>query len=403
MSDDVKVKFGGDFSDIPKGAAAAAEKAGTAITSNIGKYLTGVGTAFLGAFAIGSLVSRAFEGITHGLEYFRELDLTTRRIGIAGDEFQRLAYVGKQSGVTMEMLGRSLQFANKFIGQAQQGSILHQKALEGVTGKTWEMIRGTVKATDVLMGLADAWDKTQDETMLAAQAQQFFGKSGQALLPIIKQGRDAIEEQAGQATIFTKQEILAASAAQKMKLALEAEEAKLGKRLAAETSMGLMQEQILHARQNVDTKGMTDEQAEIERAKSVAAYFKERFGWTTAQTAEMMKLGTKNVPTLGMGITGPSVGVVDTHQYAIAAALEKLAEKEPGKPEGPAAPARTYAPLSVSSLQAIGGGDIASIYTGASIQQAQLDAANQTAANTGILAAGAKEPQKQSKPANIAK
>ena len=59
--------------------------------------------------------------------------------------------------------------------------------------------------------------------------------------------------------------------------------------------------------------------------------------------------------------------------------------------------------LASSSLQAIGGGDIASIYTGASIQQAQLDAANQTAVNTGILAAGAKEPQKQSKPANIAK
>ena len=392
MADDVKVKFGGDFSDIPKGAADAAEKAGTAITSNIGKYLTGVGTAFLGAFAIGSIVSRAFEGITHGLEYFRELDLTTRRIGIAGDEFQRLAYVGKQSGVTMEMLGRSLQFANKFIGQAQQGSISHQKALEGVTGKTWEMIKGTVKATDVLMGLADAWDRTQDETMLAAQAQEFFGKSGQALLPIIKQGRDAIEEQAGQATVFTKQEILAASAAQKMKLALEAEEAKLGKRLAAEASMGLMQEQILHARQNVNTEGMTDEQAETERAKSVAAYFKHRFGWTTAQTAEMMKLGTKNVPTLGMGITGPSVGLADTHQYDIAATLEKLAEKESkeNKPEEPAAIAETYVPLSVSSLQAIGGGDIGSIMSGfhVDIQQEQLDVQKQIATNTTPAPAG---------------
>ena len=388
MSEDVKVKFGGDFSDIPKGAAAAAEKAGTAITSNIGKYLTGVGTAFLGAFAIGNIVSRVFEGVTHGLEYFRELDLTTRRIGITGDEFQRLAYVGKQSGVTMEQLGRSMQFANKFIGQAQQGSVSHQKALENVTGKTWEMIKGTLKATDVLLGLADAWDKTQDETLLAAQAQQFFGKSGQALLPILKQGREAIEDQASQATTFTKQEILAASAAQKMKLALEAEEAKLGKRLAAGVAMGLMQEQILNARQNVNTEGMSQEEADMARAKSVADYFKHRFGWSTAQTAEMMKLGTKNVPTLGMGATGMSVGVMDTHQYAIAEALEKLAEKEPKKPESTANSVSNLAALSVSSLQAIGGGDIESIFAG-TYQDRMLeqtsriaDASTETANNT---------------------
>ncbi|WP_353209870.1 hypothetical protein, partial [Sphingorhabdus sp.] len=61
------------------------------------------------------------------------------------------------------------------------------------------------------------------------------------------------------------------------------------------------------------------------------------------------------------------------------------------------------AALAVSSLQAIGGGDINSIFSGISIQEAQLNAQQQTATNTGIIASQITPGVKTTPPANVAK
>lgn len=379
MSDDVKVKFGGDFSDVPKGAAAAAKQAGTAISNSFHEFTKDIGGKIAGAFAISAIFDRVSEGVKGSLEYFHELELAMKRTGASGAEFQKLASLGKSTGVSMEALGRSLQFANKYLGQSQQGSKSHQKALVDLGFTQEQVTSGNITATQIILKLADAYEKTQNDTMIAAQATAFLGKQGQALLPIIKQGSSAIEEQTKNLKTYTDAEIIAAAAIEKRRLALERTEKGVWKKIttafAGHEMIGTLKDSGF---------------GEAGRRSQTLGELKERFSYWSKE--ELLAI----LETYGKTAFG-----AERNEKLVKELQQEIAKEKENKPT--TVLEDKISALNASSLQAIGGGDIASIYAGASVQEAQLAAQEQTAANTGVLAAQATPGVKTTPPANVAK
>ena len=398
MSDDVKVKFSGDFSDIPKGADAAVKNAGSAMSG----YFKDLGSSLIGSlggmFAAGAVIGKVFEQFQAAGEYFKELIHLVHTTGASAVELQQLGYVGKVVGVSFETIGKSLGLFSKYMGNASKDVGTHGKLLRELGFQNEQITNGTISSTDVLGALADQLEQTGNAYLVAANATAIFGRAGRELMPIIHQGKDRIKELKEETKTYTEGEISVMEASERIKAARKASIFKVFK--------------DAYVSWRDESKGLTGaayhEAMEFARAKA------QETGKTVEevkQTPEYQEKLIKSLKNKGFNLAwikenfGETAG--NEERIPSSESFEKLIQKkisdETLKKENNVPGSGGSAALASSSLQAIGGGDIASIYTGASIQQAQLDAANQTAANTGILAAGAKEPQKQSKPANVAK
>lgn len=377
MADDVKVKFGGDFSGVSKGANDAAAQAGSALAKNMTDKITAIGASIAGLFAIGSLASKAWEGFKEGISYMHQLNLAISRTGQSSGEFQKLAYAGKEAGVSMDIVGRGLTEANKALERAKKDP-QSRNLFASLGMDAAKLEAGTYTATEALLALADQWDKFGNVQKTRAGAVALFGKYGEGMVPIIQQGRSAIEEQTASVKAQTRAEILGAAAIEKKLAALERYTEQVKRMTAA--SAGVAQVGIDYTTEFDALKQMKrrtpDKYAEQygERspaqvaAEKMAAEYKTKFGINAEEMAIIMKQAL------------PSTGVVAT---AANAEFKKMSDEYiAARAARPARPPEELAgALSASSLQAIGAGDIASVQTGTYNTQ-MLDTTREIAANT---------------------
>jgi hypothetical protein len=377
MADDVKVKFGGDFSGVSKGANEAAAQAGSALAKNMTDKISAIGASIAGLFAIGTLASKAFEGFKAGIAYMHELNLAISRTGQSSAEFQKLAYAGKEAGVSMDIVGRGLIEANKSLERAKKDP-QSRNLFASLGMDAAKLEAGTYTATEALLALADQWDKFGNVQKTRAGAVALFGKYGEGMVPVIQQGRSAIEEQTASVKAQTRAEILGAAAIEKKVAALERYTEQM-KRLAA-ASAGVAKVGIDYTTEFDALKQMKRRTPEKyaeqygERspaqvaAEKMAAEYKTKFGINAEEMAIIMKQAL------------PSTGVVAT---AANAEFKKMSDEYiAARAARPARPTEELAgALSASSLQAIGAGDIASVQTG-TYQTQMLDSTREIAANT---------------------
>ena len=401
MSDDVKVKFSGDFSDIPKGADAAVKNAGSAMSG----YFKDLGSSLIGSlggmFAAGAVIGKVFEQFQAAGEYFKELIHVMHATGASAVELQKIGSMGKVLGIGFETIGKSLGLFSKYMGNASKDASGHGKVLRELGFGTDRITAGNITATEVLEALAQQLEETGNAYLVAANATAIFGRAGRELMPIIRLGKEEIKDQTKATKTFSEAEVQGIDASERewgkffktvgsgfkgIYHAVVHDEGFGAAREAASSALG-------KGREREQAVGFEPNDERIQQSKEyredlVKLLKSKGLGY------EWMKEHMKESPTRTDQMQAP-IGFENT--------MKRMEEEDNKKKAANALGSSGSAALASSSLQAIGGGDIASIYTGASIQQAQLDAANQTAANTGILAAGAKEPQKQSKPANVAK
>lgn len=377
MADDVKVKFGGDFSGVSKGANDAAAQAGSALAKNMTDKITAIGASIAGLFAIGSLASKAWEGFKEGISYMHQLNLAISRTGQSSGEFQKLAYAGKEAGVSMDIVGRGLTEANKALERAKKDP-QSRNLFASLGMDAAKLEAGTYTATEALLALADQWDKFGNVQKTRAGAVALFGKYGEGMVPIIQQGRSAIEEQTASVKAQTRAEILGAAAIEKKLAALERYTEQVKRMTAA--SAGVAQVGIDYTTEFDALKQMKrrtpDKYAEQYgdrspaqvAAEKMAAEYKAKFGINAEEMAIIMKQAL------------PSTGVVAT---AANAEFKKMSDEYiAARAARPARPPEELAgALSASSLQAIGAGDIASVQTGTYNTQ-MLDATREIASNT---------------------
>jgi len=378
--------------------------AGGALSSWYGEFNKSMTSSILGSMALSSIFGKFTAGVSEALHYFRELDLTMRRIGGSGAEFQQLAGVGKQVGVSMEGVGRSLNFFNKYVGQAAQGSKTHTDALMKM-GYTQDQIkRGEVSAIEVIAKMADEYDKTGNDTIVAAKAMEMFGRQGSQLIPIIKMGSEELKNMTKEMTVYSEETIRRLSETEhkmeKFKKTLEKVFYRAPLIGLSNLSGGIEMEQLVDKSvENAIEGGGTTKQS----ARSAYNYIKSEVGENTVALRDAMVEARKQYEST-KGKLFASTERKETARELVDILnreIERI-EKAPKK-ETAVEQAAGAAALTASTLQNIGGGDISSIYSGVSVQEAQLAAQEQTAANTGVLASQAKEGPKPQQPVNVAK
>jgi hypothetical protein len=381
MADDVKVKFGGDFTDVAKGANDAAKKAGTALGDWFNDFRKSMATQIAAGLALTALVGKFVQTAAESLQYFREMDLTMRRLGTSGAEFQKLAKYGKEVGVSMENVARSLNFFNLYSKKAAEGNETHARSLR-LLGFTQKDIAGNnVDMTEAIMKLADMYDATGNETIIAAKAMEIFGMRGKDMIPIIKSGREQIREMTKDMAVLSASAIKELSATQ-----LRIEKAKrqlektfvtdplswLGKWYSRREGRALVEE----ANATREDGGGTVTQQARSQAASIASNAPDIAALKEA--AEYAK---------GEAKFGRNSETRDFNRQ-LAENLERIIKRKEETPDKapvitPLLPASA---LTASSLQEIGGGDISSVLSG-TYSNDMLEAARRTAENTALLAA----------------
>lgn len=411
MADDVKVKFGGDFTDVAKGASEATSKAGASLTSWFNDFKKSTEASILSSLALSNIFSNFVKGASEALQYFREMDLALKRFGGNGDaQFQQIAKYGKEVGVSMETVSRTLNHFNKVRNEAAKGNQTYVSILKqyGFTQK--EINSGNISAVEVLGRLADAYDKTGYESLVGEKAMNLFGVRGKELSGIFKNGRESLEAFTKSMATMSRESITRLSEMQEKidRFQRSLKETFYDKPLGgyanfftsreAEGAIGDVEKYAFKTNffgsptSETSTGGTIAQQASsdanqvvsqlegfLPAIKEAAKYAKERSTWTgqSDQTTEYMKELAKY---LALKVKQLEAGPT---------------EKKPGL-EIPLVKEL----LTSSSLQAIGGGDISSVLSG-TIQASMLTAMQETAANTGKLAAETGQPDPN--PPNVAK
>lgn len=214
MSDDVKVKFSGDFTDVSKGASDASKKAGTAMSAWVGEFTNSLKNSLVGAVALGSIVNTFVGNFKKAFESFKEIDSMSRKLGVSRVELQQFSKVGKEFNIDMESMGRTIAFANKVIGGAALGHKDAQKALMELGYTQNEITAGNIKAITVIQKLSENYEENKKihgdviaQNILSKQATLAFGRTGQDLIPIIKEGTEALKERIKTMKIYSEEEV----------------------------------------------------------------------------------------------------------------------------------------------------------------------------------------------------
>jgi hypothetical protein len=220
MADDVKVKFGGDFTDVPKGAEAAATAAGTSLSGWVGKYSDKLKEKLTHAFSMENVVGKFVSMIGEQLEKFKEIDTLSRKLGVSREELQKFAKIGKEFNVDMETMGRSIAYANKTLGAAATGN-KEAKAKLTELGFTQDEVNSKhIKSTEILFKLAEQYEKNKKlhgdvaaGNILSRETTNLFGRAGADLVSVLKEGNTELKNRIDLMSVYSESEVKAGAAA----------------------------------------------------------------------------------------------------------------------------------------------------------------------------------------------
>jgi hypothetical protein len=121
-----------------------------------------------------------------------KLNDTAERLGITTDELERMQYAAKLTGAEIEGVEKSLFIFTKTLGEASKAGGADpftelKIPIKDASGNLKSM--GTI-----LPDVADKIAEMTNESERVATATKFFGKSALAMLPLLKRGREGLQE-----------------------------------------------------------------------------------------------------------------------------------------------------------------------------------------------------------------
>lgn len=401
MADDVKVKFGGDFTDVSKGATDAVTKAGGALSSWWNDFNKSTTASITSALALSAIFGKLTESMANTLKYAKGVDEAFKRFGSGNSstEFQLVARYGAEVGVSMEAVGRTMNYFAKVTDAASKGSESHRAVLRALKFTEDEVTSGKISAIEVLRRMADEYDRTGNEALSAQRAVQLFGLQGEQLAAIYKNGKINIDEFTKAVKVMGDQTV--------ENLAKTERRIERFKRTMADVFGGLVAQIGKEGSENLggmvalETMGQVGETggtSEQEGRSIGGQIYSELKGDEDALRAAIEVL--KDYEPDDWFADEDKVAAAQEAIKTIRMLQEREKEKPKEQPQGPPL-LQAARVMAVSSLQEIGGGDVNSILSG-TYQTSMLDAATKTADNTSKLVQDASKPS-QTKPVNIAK
>ena len=113
--------------------------------------------------------------------------------GASMKALQAYKFIALENGVTNEQMQKGFAQLTKRLGEAKLGSdkMIEAFAAVGISGQQL----ATMTTDQAMLKIAEAMSRIEDPAKRAALEVQLFGKAGQALDPILRQGAAAIQEQ----------------------------------------------------------------------------------------------------------------------------------------------------------------------------------------------------------------
>lgn len=154
--------------------------------------------------AVGSMIE-------DGVEYASKVKLASLRTGLDVEKIQKLTNAGVQQGISFEEITGALIEGNRRLGQGLVNGGGVQLGLSRL-GVSMQQIRDkSVNTSEVLMKMADLYQQTGDEVQMANLGASLFGDGFKSLIPLLKQGREAIKALGDNSLIMSKDEIQSAA------------------------------------------------------------------------------------------------------------------------------------------------------------------------------------------------
>jgi hypothetical protein len=392
MADDVKVKFGGDFADIAKGAGAAAKYAGNAFMGSLNTFGEGMLSSLSAAVSIENVVSKISEGLKDASEYFAQIAKGAKTSGSSPAEIQRVMALGKPQGISdITTITKALGIYAQNISLASKGSEKHRAVLRELGFTQDEITSGTITATEALAALAKQNEGPQKSHMAANLAALFGGKSGKELKGIVSAGSEYIKDVLNDSKIFSDADIEVTEAAERQR----DRDKKLTKNFFRTNQLGIdyskamwpILEAARETREQLEKEGRLTADSGPEFIDLMIRKMQAKGFSLKAAAAVLteMERGTMGDPIKMMGVGGTYPFGSDSGREELRRQLTEKLKKQAA--EGPEVEITPRIALTASSLQAIGGGDVNSVMA-ASYQAEMLDATKQVAENTRKLVEG---------------
>lgn len=134
------------------------------------------------------------------IDHADEIGEMASSIGLTVEQLSSLEYAAKLSGVEIEGLRTSFQKFNNTIFDGAKG-VKESATLFKALGISLDDNNGKLKSNyDLFLETADALSRMSDGATKSALAQDLFGKSGTAIIPILNSGKDGIKKLAEEAS-----------------------------------------------------------------------------------------------------------------------------------------------------------------------------------------------------------
>ncbi|MEJ7746054.1 MAG: hypothetical protein WKF61_04730, partial [Luteimonas sp.] len=147
--------------------------------------------------AIAAGVSAAAVSIKRTIDSMDELSKSAQKVGLPTEEFSRLTYAASLADVSMENLQGSLGKLIKSQAAAMDASSQQAKMFDALGISITETVDGIVRlrsADDVLRDFADRFKELGGGSEAIAAGMAIFGRGFQNIIPLIKDGGDAIRD-----------------------------------------------------------------------------------------------------------------------------------------------------------------------------------------------------------------
>lgn len=168
----------------------------------IGKAAIGA-AAGIGAVAIAS--NELKTSVTQTVDLAKSTRALQRATGLAAEDASALAAVLKVRGMDTNKLGRSFTTLARQIEAAKTGTGGAADAFAKLGVSQRAIASGNFN--QVLLGIADGFNKLGDGTSKASVAQQLFGRNSRDLLPLLEGGSQKLREQLGLAPQLSQAQV----------------------------------------------------------------------------------------------------------------------------------------------------------------------------------------------------
>lgn len=182
---DLVAKIGGFEQGLTKAERLAKQKS-SAISKNAAVIGAAAATAALAAGAAITVLTKK------SIDQADALGKMSTRTGIAVEDLSKLQYAAGLSGTSIEAVENATKRLAVVQAEAAAGTKTQAEVFERI-GISATDASGNLRSTsDIIGDVADKFATYEDGAGKAALAQELFGKSGAALIPLLNNGRDGL-------------------------------------------------------------------------------------------------------------------------------------------------------------------------------------------------------------------